>query len=71
MGLKLVFNPEKLPRTMTKAEWKKCWRWKRRVEHELIKTEELELEALRSDIPRYIKVDIAARLINPPLLVFP
>lgn len=30
--MRLTFNPDKLPRTMTRAQWHECYRWLRVVQ---------------------------------------
>ncbi|WP_439392347.1 hypothetical protein ACRQ5Q_22390 [Bradyrhizobium sp. PMVTL-01] len=67
MSLALVFRPEKLPRTMTRAQWRDSYRWLRKVRKELRRQAERDIEAavMFGDARRLEHV------INPPLLVIP
>jgi hypothetical protein len=68
--MKLAFVSNKLPRTITKAEWKTLWRWKRVMEKELKKHEDVMIEAAKQMlIYGQARVRIIDDLINPPLMV--
>ena len=74
MPLALYFNSSKFPRTTTRKEWTKIWRWKRITEKVLAK----EMEARREELADRITnlslygtthPEIWDSFINPPLLV--
>jgi hypothetical protein len=71
MTLQLYFNPALFPRTITRKEWKKIWRWKRITQKRLAE----EFEQQRLNLIMFgtthpdIKADMLDRMINPPLLI--
>ena len=72
MGLALYFDPAKFPRTITRAEWKEIWRWKRITQKKL--AEELNKQMnnfilFGSTWPDHIRDDFIYQTTNPPLLV--
>ena len=73
--MQLYFVPEKLPRTMTRTQWKEADRW-RRITTKLLAT---EMEKRRNDFAKMMD-DLACfgrasmRIgyeVNPPLLLNP
>lgn len=74
MSLILHFNQTKIPRSVTRQEWKEIWRWKRITERKLNVTIQQEINDLvifGSTIPQHIKSDILDKLAYPPLLLGP
>lgn len=71
MTFRLMFVPEKIPRTTTREQWRKMWRWKREAESRLrADIERATRDLVIFDETRHkIGKDIAEGLINPPLLV--
>jgi hypothetical protein len=72
--LKLLFVPEKIPRTITRKEWYEMWRWKRVTEKKLKEEVEKQFNFLRTygtTMPDYQKKDLLDKLINPPLVLGP
>lgn len=69
--MKLLFNISKVPRSLSKVEWKKLWRWKRETVKRLAKHEEAKIEMLQSDLPPHLKSDLMDHIINPPILLGP
>lgn len=70
----LVFNPERLSRSINRKEWKEIWRWKRVTEKQLKRSIEEQiglLVAYGSTMPQYIRKDMVDVVVNPPLLVYP
>ncbi len=70
----LVFNQEKIPRSTTKEQWQRIFRWKR--ETDKILKEEVDKQinnfiVYGSTIPQYIKDDMVDRIVNPPIMVYP
>lgn len=80
--MKLVFNQDRIPRTTTREQWRKIWRWKREIEKRL-SAEEAEMieqiKAATSELVLYGTATVHTRfindtfdhLINPPIMVFP
>ena len=69
----LIFNANKIPRNMSRAEWRKCWRWKRVTEKALKANIEAKLKIIRDvpDLPLLYREAIIAEVINPPVVIFP
>lgn len=72
--MKLYFVPAKFPRTTTREEWKKIWRWKRVTEQTFRHNEEEMIKyahhaVLYGTAWGQFKDDIFTHLINPPLVV--
>lgn len=70
----LVFNPERLSRSITRDEWRDIWRWKRVTEKQLRKSVEEQiglLVAYGNNMPQKIRRDIIDVVVNPPLLMYP
>lgn len=73
----LSFNQEKIPRTMTRAEWREVHRWRRVTQHKLKEMAEREIEAFRrmsEDLGTYgvARMRIAMdNIVNPPVLFYP
>lgn len=69
----LYFNPQSIPRSTTKAQWREMWQWKRKVEFRLKAEMDKQMENLilfGSTHPE-IAADIADKIINPPILLNP
>jgi hypothetical protein len=75
--MNLIFNLRKLPRTMTKREWREIDRWRRVAERKLreaIQRQTEALAAMRDDLGAYgtaTHLHAIERLINPPALIGP
>lgn len=70
----LVFNPERLSRSINRKEWKDIWRWKRVTEKQLAKSisEQIQLlGAYGTTMPEYMRKDMIDRLIHPPVCIYP
>jgi hypothetical protein len=71
--MELLFVPEKLPRTWTKAQWKEADRWRRITQKKLAEARQQLMENLAvygTTHPR-IRENILNELTNPPLLLGP
>ena len=67
----LIFEPEFYPRTMTRAEWLRAYRWVRKTKRELASQQErIVAVALLSGDDR-LRKEVCDKLIYPPLLVVP
>lgn len=68
----LVFNPDKIPRTTTRQQWRKMWRWKRTTEKELRKRVD---EAMNNFIvygttwTPEMRARYLDEVVNPPILL--
>lgn len=80
--MRLVFNPQAIPRTTTRKQWRAIWRWKRTTERALAKGEAARTEALRQAMDEMAIYgrstllverarDLSDRLIYPPVVVYP
>lgn len=70
----LLFNPDKLPRTMTRAEWKECDRWRRVTQQVLKKAVDqqmMDFAVYGSTMPAGSREAAVSRIINPPVLLHP
>ena len=67
----MLFQPQRYPRTMTREEWYKTYRWVRQTRKELQTTEQKMLAAALVCDNERIKADIMEHIIRPPLLVVP
>ena len=69
----LIFNANKISRSMSKSEWHKCWRWKRVTEKQLRAGVEAKLKVIRDvpDLPESYRRDIISEITNPPVVIFP
>ncbi len=70
--MRLIFEPSRLPRAMTRPQWREVDRWRRVVQARLRQNVEAQTYALiiyGSTHPACI--DIIERLIRPPLMFFP
>lgn len=75
--IKLIFQPERIPRTTTRAEWHKMWQWKRSTERIMDDITERNREAIAKSMEEVliygystIKIDIDG-MINPVIMVYP
>lgn len=69
----LVFNPERLSRSINRKEWKEIWRWKRVTEKQLAKSVEEQiglLVAYGTTMPEYMRKDMIDVIVNPPLCIY-
>lgn len=70
----LYWNPSKVPRTLTREQWKECYRWvritRKRLREELQKQQQF-LATYGTTMPQIIKNDILDKMVNPPLLLGP
>jgi hypothetical protein len=72
--LKLYFDPTRLPRTMTKQEWKEADRWCRVTRKQLEQAAQEQINNLitfGSTMPNYIKRDIMDKMIYPSVVLGP
>lgn len=67
MTFRLVFDQGRIPRTTTRAEWRKIDRWRRTTMRTIRESE----EGLRNGLVAFGSVKIAERLINPPIMIYP
>jgi hypothetical protein len=65
MTFALYFVPSQFPRTITRAEWKEIWRWKRVTQKILAE----EYEKRRNDLAAFGHTYPDWRMISPPLLI--
>jgi hypothetical protein len=82
--VKILFVPEKLSRSLSKEEWKKCDRW-RRVTQKVLAQYDKEMLELATEMTtnavlygssdsehvRKMQQDLYDKIINPPLLLGP
>lgn len=71
--LALCFNQTKVPRTVTRDEWREIDRWRRVTQRQLAKDAQAEIERLvvfGSTHPELAR-RMAERITNPPLLLGP
>ena len=69
----LVFDPARLPRTMTRPEWRDLHRWRRLTERQIAGANADRLEAAMaiSATRPDIAASIVAGIVNPPIVVVP
>lgn len=65
--MRLLWQPNHLPRTMSRREWREIYRWKRVEEKKLLR---MERETLRFAV-EFNELDMLDRIVNPPLLIHP
>lgn len=65
--MKLLWMPTRLPRTMSRREWREIYRWKRVEEKKL---RQMEIEAIRI-AAMFDRAEMLDRIVNPPLLLHP
>lgn len=65
------FNPQKLPRTMTRQQWYSLWRKYRDLRHQLWLQSERTRLSLRYMPEGEAKKNIMDLIINPPVVIFP
>lgn len=75
--IKLIFQSERIPRTTTRAEWRRMWQWKRSTERIMDDIAERNREAINKSIEEVliyghstIKIDIDG-MINPAIMIYP
>jgi hypothetical protein len=69
--MRLLFNPAKLPRTMTRKEWKEIDRWRRVVTRKLRESLEQRLSEVFIRGGEKFLIDVLDEAVNPPLLLGP
>jgi hypothetical protein len=69
--MKLYFDPQKLPRTIDRREWRELHRWQRLTKKELIKHEEELVQKLKDPAYGHARNHIIDELVYPPLLFGP
>lgn len=72
----LYFQPQNLPRTMTREEWREAYRWVRITTKRLEKLHSEHLENLRAIIAddtasHKLRMQAVEKIINPPMMVYP
>ena len=70
--MNLYFVPSKFPRTISRAEWREIWRWKRVVEKRLaeeMQKQSAALGAFGSVMLPEARSEMIDKIVNPPLLV--
>lgn len=69
----MIFNPERLPRTTTRDEWRVIWRRKRDLEKKCRAMMDEHAKNLREagPIPLDIRRALADKIINPPAVIYP
>lgn len=74
-AMKLVFQSDRLSRSMTRNEWKAAWRWKRQTEKTLALYEarmQEQFNLLAADLSAYgTAYSLADKIINPALVIYP
>lgn len=65
----LVFQPHRYPRTMSREEWYRTWRWVRQTRKELQSNDQKLLAAALVCGNDRIKADIMEHIIRPPIIV--
>jgi hypothetical protein len=68
----LHFDPAKFPRTISRAEWREIWRWKRSTEKKLAdeaRRQVADLVAFGSTMLPGVRAELIDNLVRPPLLV--
>jgi hypothetical protein len=71
--LALAFNPDKISRSTTRAQWAEIHRWKRVVEKKLQAETLRQIENLSiygSTHPE-LAMRIADRIVDPPMMIYP
>lgn len=70
----LIFEGHRLPRSMTREQWRKVDRWRRLTNQQLRAQVERRTNFLR-DLGAYgsaeLQMKIANEICNPPIMVFP
>lgn len=70
----LLFDLRKVPRTLSKIEWKKAWRDKRLLENSLRKHNADEMKMLQTQghkLSDKQRKDLIDRIVNPPIVLGP
>lgn len=71
--IRLIFNSKAIPRTTTRDEWRKIYRWRRVTERELREAMQMKLEnvAIYGTSHPEILRDFIDRAVNPPVMFYP
>lgn len=67
----LIFNPRKIPRTITRQEWKEIHRWRRVTQKNINEMIQLGRNRLTILGPGKQRDDLIDRMINPPVILGP
>ena len=67
----MIFEPNRYPRTMTREEWYRTYRWVRQTRKELQTNDQNMLAAALVCTNERIKADIMESIIRPPLMIVP
>lgn len=71
--IRLIFQPERIPRTTTRAQWHEIDRWRRVTQRELCRQAEDQRTQIGLLMP--VRPQMAARmaekLINPAVMIYP
>lgn len=68
--IQLLFQPGRLPRTMTREEWREVWRWKRLTQKRLNQEAEF-IQSRLADVAIFGRSEILESFIRPPIMVYP
>lgn len=67
----LIFEPHRYPRSMSRLDWYKTYRWVRQTRKELQSNEQKMLAAALLCTNERIKADLMEHIINPPIVWVP
>lgn len=67
----IIFEPEYYPRTMTRAEWSRAYRWVRKTRKELKSHEEQMLAAALLGGDERIRRGVFDKIMYPPIIAIP
>lgn len=73
-NMELIFQPDRIPRTMTRQEWKEAYRWLRQTRNILKKNLEEQIHLLNvygNTMPDRMRNGIIDNIVYPPIIVFP
>lgn len=72
--IRLIFQPERIPRTTTRAQWREIDRWRRVTEKRLRgwrEEQSREIGQIALAGHRDLAARMAERLINPAVMIYP
>lgn len=69
--MKLIFQPDRIPRSTGRHEWISIWRQKRVITKQLAESEVVRLRVARDIYPNERYARVMDEIINPPIMVFP
>jgi hypothetical protein len=67
----LCFQPERLPRSMKREEWREVWRWKRTTEKKINEMAQAEQRALSDMVAFGQGTMLIESLTRPPVMFYP